>query len=153
MASKTMNQASVKVPGASVAAKRTAAAEERRQLLGIMDKLHQFRFEARQVSDHPEADAVLVQLAHFLFKSPDKQLHKERYFFGGAPPVLTAEREQRQIFDAEPVTGAHRAAHRLDPALMAGDARQEALLGPASIAIHDDGDVPRHLPRFRNLGG
>jgi hypothetical protein len=32
-----------------------------------------------------------------------------------------------------------------DAALVAGDTRHEALLGPAAVAVHDDGDMARHI--------
>ena len=64
---------------------------------------------------------------------------------GGRPrPVLRAEGKDRQDADAEIAGGAHRAAQRLDAAAMAFAARQAARRRPAPVAIHDDGDVPRH---------
>ena len=38
----------------------------------------------------------------------------------------------------------------LHAAAVALDARQAALLGPAAVAVHDDGDVPRQ--RSREVG-
>ena len=39
------------------------------------------------------------------------------------------------------------AAHRLDAAPVAGNARQKTRLRPAAVAIHDDGDVARDIGR------
>src|SRR6185503_3548188 len=40
--------------------------------------------------------------------------------------------------------GLDRLAHRFHALAVAGHARQEALLRPAAVAVHDDRDVPRH---------
>ena len=60
----------------------------------------------------------------------------------GALPVLLAECVEGQRVDAEPPARAHGAAHGLAALAMTEGAEQALLLSPASVAIHDDGDVP-----------
>ena len=50
----------------------------------------------------------------------------------------------REVLDAELDRRPHRAAHGLHAHAVPGRARQPALLGPAAVAVHDDGDVARH---------
>ena len=64
-------------------------------------------------------------------------------------PVLAAEAVERQLADAEPAALLDGGADALDAAAVALDARQAALLGPAAVAVHDDGDVPRQAGRGR----
>ncbi len=82
-----------------------------------------------------------MQLHHFALQRHHEQLHQQGHFFFGAAPVLAGEGEQGQIFHAFFGAIADRRTYRLDPAPMAFDARHEATLGPAAVAVHDDGDV------------
>src|SRR4029077_897132 len=66
-------------------------------------------------------------------------------------PVLRAEREYRQVLDAERARRADGAAQGLDAAAMPLDARQPALRGPAPVAIHDDGHVSRRAEAVAQL--
>src|SRR3546814_17397903 len=40
--------------------------------------------------------------------------------------------------------------NRLDPGLVTGDARKQALLGPAAVAVHDDSDMARAVVSYRH---
>jgi hypothetical protein len=84
------------------------------------------------------------KLVDFLLQRLDEQLHQQADLLLRAPPVLRTESEQGQIFDAALEAGAHRFTHHFDALGVAGKARHEALPCPATIAIHDDGDVTRH---------
>src|SRR5262249_60282007 len=65
--------------------------------------------------------------------------------FGGGPrPVLGAERKNGEKVDSEIASGTHGTAQRLDAAAMPFPARQPARGRPAPVAVHDDGNVPRH---------
>jgi hypothetical protein len=46
------------------------------------------------------------------------------------------------MFSFEPSAFFRNAADRVDAALMTCDARQMLPLGPAAVAVHDDGDMP-----------
>ena len=65
-------------------------------------------------------------------------------------PVLAAETVERQLADAQPATLLDRGATLCDAAGVALDARQAALLRPAAIAVHDDGDVVRQSLRLQS---
>ena len=86
------------------------------------------------------------------------QQHHQRVDFGARPlPVLDRERVERQDVDAEPRRGLDDVADRVDAGAVAFDARQVALRRPASVAVHDDGDVRGellevHLARERFVG-
>src|SRR3569833_710045 len=45
--------------------------------------------------------------------------------------------------------GADHAAQRLNALAMPGNTRHQPALRPATVAIHDDGDVPRHVSAGR----
>src|SRR4029077_12353319 len=110
----------------------------RGQRLSCLDQRADSRLEARRVADHAKTDGVLVELGHFLLERPQEKLHQDRYLVGWTPPVLAREREQRQEFDLALDARAHRRAHRLDSLAMPGNARQQTLLRPAAVAVHDD---------------
>ena len=72
---------------------------------------------------------------------PMRNLH----LVGAALPVLGRERVGRQVGDAD-LDGARDDVEQGGLArLVALGARQPALVGPAAVAVHDDGDVARHL--------
>ena len=78
-----------------------------------------------------------------------QQPHEFADLLGGAFPILRREGVEGEIVDAEIDTAAHSLAGRVGAAAMAGDARQAAPCGPAPVAVHDDGDVPRRTRRGR----
>ena len=59
-------------------------------------------------------------------------------------PVFRTEGKDRQNFDPKVAGGADGAAQRLNSATMALPAWQTARRRPTSVAIHDDGNMPRH---------
>ena len=62
---------------------------------------------------------------------------------GGPFPVLDRERVERKRLEAQTRARVHGGAHRLDAGAVAGDARQEAAIGPPPVAVHDYRDVAR----------
>ena len=80
----------------------------------------------------PFLDEILLQ-----------QGHEEVEFRLGALPVLAAEAVERELADAEPAAFLDGGADAVGAAGVAFDARQAALLRPAAVAVHDDGDVLR----------
>src|SRR5262249_45606840 len=82
-------------------------------------------------------DEILVQ-----------QRHEEFEFMLRSFPVLDTKAVQRQLPKTKPDAFLNRAADALYSTGMALDARQATLLGPAAVAVHDDGHVPRHLRRI-----
>jgi hypothetical protein len=86
-----------------------------------------------------------VQFVHLLLERGEEQLHQELHFVRRTPPVLAAEGEKREVLDALVHTRLHGRAHGLEAALVTGHAREETLLRPASVAVHDDRDVARDV--------
>src|SRR5256885_14636959 len=70
--------------------------------------------------------------------------HETGNLLFGAVPVLGRESEDGQDLHAALDAGAGTAAQRFHALLVAGQSRQKAAIGPASIAIHDDGNMARH---------
>src|SRR6267378_113524 len=123
----------------------------RGELLGAAREFDHARPEGRDIADYLEAHLVLVQPLGFLFQGCHEQLLERRNLFGGPAPVLGAEGEQGQVFDAAIGACIRDPTHRLDPLLVTGDAREIALLGRAPVAIHDDGDMPGDIACDRDL--
>ena len=59
----------------------------------------------------------------------------------GRVPVFGGKGIEREELDAGFLAGFDAFADGLGAGAVAGDARQAAVLGPAAVAIHDDGDV------------
>jgi hypothetical protein len=72
-----------------------------------------------------------------------EEAHKGGDFDLRSPPVVGGESEEREGMDAQGGGGFDDAADGLDAVLVAGMARESAALGPAAVAVHDDGDVKR----------
>ncbi len=109
--------------------------------LGSGNELAQARLEGAQVADHVQTHALLLQLADFTLKRLHEQAHQQRDLFGRTAPVLGTEREQRQVTHARAPAGLDHAPDGLHALGMPGSARQQAPRRPATVAIHDDGDV------------
>ena len=71
---------------------------------------------------------------------------------GGAVPVFGAEGVEREELDSHVGAGCSDFAHSHHALLVSHAAVQSAGFGPASVAVHDDGDVlgnACHVKRFR----
>ena len=93
------------------------------------------------VANDPHAHVALDQLVHVAAEIEAEQTHQRPHFLRRAFPVLRREGEQGEVLQADVAGLAHDLAHRVHAGDMAGLARQVALLRPASVAVHDDGDV------------
>src|SRR5690606_17379744 len=96
-----------------------------------------------KVADEAQADVVLQQLPHLPLQGQRQQAEKLLHFLGRALPVLAGKGEQGEMPHAALAGGADQGFRRLLAGLVAERARPPALLRPAAIAIHDDGDVTR----------
>src|SRR6267154_1174144 len=123
----------------------------RGEFFGAVRELDHARPEGRDIADDLQAHLVLVQALGFLLQGGHEQLLERRNLFGGSAPVLGAEGEKGQVFDADIGARTRDSTHRLDPLLVTRDARQIALFGPAAVAIHDDGYVPGDVAGGRDL--
>jgi hypothetical protein len=68
-------------------------------------------------------------------------LHEEFDFGFGAAPVFDGEGVEGESFDVEAGAGFDGGAGGLCTGAVSGDAREMTLLRPATVAVHDDGDV------------
>ena len=100
-------------------------------------------------ADHVEADVVAQQRLELEAEVALEQHHQRADFGGRALPVLDRKRVKGQDFEAQARRGLDDVADRVDAGAMAFDARQVALAGPAAVAVHDDGDVPRQAIESR----
>src|SRR5579871_4171261 len=108
------------------------------------------RGQPAQVADREQADVMLHHLAELALQVAAQQRHEAVDLARRAVPVLAREREQREVLDAQPPARLHHRAHRLLAGTVPVEARKAALLRPAAVAVHDDGDVARQ-PRGIDL--
>jgi hypothetical protein len=97
-----------------------------------------------------QAHVVLHQLRALVDQVRAQEAHQVAHFRIGALPVVDREGVQRQALDAHARALLGDLAHGLDAFLVPEDAPQSAALGPASVAVHDHGDVRRE--RAAQLG-
>ena len=115
-----------------------------RALHGRLHALAQLRRKCGQLADEAQAHAVAVQLVDLTIERLQEQLHQSADLGLGALPVLRGEGEQGEGGDALAQAELHGAAYRLLTGAVAEHAGTQALLRPAAVAVHDDGDVGRH---------
>ena len=86
---------------------------------------------------------VALHLVDGLVQIFFKQGHDGLHLVRRALPVFRGERVDRQVFNTEVLAVGRDAAERLRACRVAHFARQSALFCPATVAVHDDGDMPR----------
>src|SRR5690606_6238344 len=120
---------------------------ESRATRGVrLDAIHRLARRGREsieVAEHPHGHALASQLGRLLGDVLLEEGHQRIDLGLRTLPVLVREREQRQHLDAGVERALDGLAHRPGPRLVAGGTGEAALAGPAAVAIHDDGDVPR----------
>ena len=92
---------------------------------------------------HAQAHLVFMQLVLVLLEEGLEQRHQAGHFVFWAHPVFGAEGVDGEIFDAVVAAGAQDGAQGIRAGAVPEEARPSALLGPAAVAVHDDGDVAR----------
>ena len=121
----------------------------RRRLEPVQRRPGGARQALRRRAQDPAADAALDAAPLDLGRARDELAHERRHLARVAVPVLGREREDRQLRDA----AAQAPVDDLAELARAGRVALEPPLGPeraraeASVAVHDDGDVPRRRPR------
>jgi hypothetical protein len=113
-------------------------------VLGVLPGLAQLVRDLGAVADDADANAVAGELGEVLRDGDEDQAHQAGDLFARPLPVLGREREHGQVLDAAIGAGVDGAHERIDALLVAEEARHVPLLGPAAVAVHDDGDVARH---------
>ena len=120
-----------------------------RSLDGSFQPLDEIRTEGRIIPDQLEPNLLLLEGLELALQIEAHEGGQVGDLFGAASPVLRRESIERQHLDAVVGGGLERAAHGLGAGAMACNARKPPLLRPAPVAVHDDGDVPRHGARDR----
>ena len=95
------------------------------------------------LADDFQADVVLVQLRGFALEIMDEIFHQRIHFVLWPVPVLDGKGIKREVFDAEFAGGADDDAGRFSAGAMPLNAGQMFLACPATVSIHDDGDMSR----------
>ena len=95
--------------------------------------------QALDVADDAEAHIVLHK--YLVFQRGEYQSHQGCYFICRTSPVFCRERIQRQVFDTQIGTFRGDAAHSLYASLVTIAALLASFVGPASVAVHDDGNM------------
>src|SRR5262249_28413013 len=102
------------------------------------------RIEILALANHSNVHPVVAQFDQIVADESPKQTHQVANLGWRPRPVLRAEGKDSQDADAEIAGRTHAAPQRFDPAPVSFAARQSARGGPASVAVHDDGNVPGH---------
>ena len=123
-----------------------------RQLLGLVEQRADVGIEARTLADHAHPHPVAVQRRKVVADETAQQTEQIADLACRPRPVFRAEREDREVDDAELMGCANDPAQRLDPAAMPLRARQPARCRPAPVAVHDDGDMQRTVGSIRLFG-
>ena len=92
-----------------------------------------------------EADIIFVDGGQFAFQVFAQQAHQKIDFGLRAAPVFQREGVEGEARELQACAGFDDFAGGFHSGAMAGDARQMALLRPAAVAVHDDGDVLRQM--------
>ena len=107
-------------------------------LLRRENEFLQPRLEGREIADHVQPHALLFELADLALQRLDEQPHQQGDLFGGTPPVLGAEREQRQVAHAGAPAGLDHAPdglHALGVSRRVGSRRRVAHLPLPSMMM------------------
>ncbi len=97
--------------------------------------------QACPTSDDSKSDIVLQKRLLLHRQHFDEESHQGIDLAGGSFPVLLTEGVQGQRSDPDSRTVFDDSSRRCHPGSMALEARLLALGRPATIAVHDDGDV------------
>ena len=88
---------------------------------------------------------IFLHLLDFLLEILGEKTHEEIHLRSRPLPVLRGERVDRQHLDAEIDAYLHDVKQGSDARAMACRADEALSLRPASVAVHDDGDMARPL--------
>ncbi len=95
------------------------------------------------LTDRFQPNIVFVQLTNFVFQEPRQILHQSIDFVLRPIPIFHGKGVKRQIFDPGFTGRANNSANGFDAIAMAFNAWKMAGFGPATVPVHDDGDVRR----------
>jgi hypothetical protein len=100
-------------------------------------------------ADVGHADVVVVHALNVGDEVALEQLHQEAdLVLGAAQVVFEREGVEREPGQVDAAGGLDDVLHALCALLVAEEALERALAGPAAVAVHDDGDVLRDAQRI-----
>src|SRR5436190_13856325 len=121
----------------------------------MFDQIRDVGGETGTRADEPYTDIMPVQLLYIGPAIAAEQSHEMAHLRFRTAPVLGRECVERKILQAELARCAHHLADGGNAFDMPRFARQEPVLGPAAVAIHDDRNMLGQPPlrkRFRHSG-
>ena len=116
--------------------------------IGALDEPPQLRADGAKLAENFQPDMVGLHLVDGLVQVFFKQAHDGLHLVRRALPVFRGEGVDRQILHADVLAVGRDAAEGLAAGRVTGSARKAALLCPAAIAVHNDGDVARRRKDF-----
>jgi hypothetical protein len=102
-------------------------------------------------TEKAHADIVFLEQRHFFAEVFAKELHEEFDFCLWAAPVVDGKSVKGESFDVQARAGFDGHAGGLRTGAVSGDAGEMTLLGPAAVAIHDDGDMTGEAGKIESL--
>src|SRR5918993_2570996 len=112
----------------------------------VLSLLHCFQHRGRQVlpsAQKTEPGPTLVQLGHFLAGRVEEELHERLYLSLWTRPVLGGEGIEGKRLHPGASSGLQQGREHRDTGPVACRAGKPASLGPAPVAVHNDGHVTR----------
>lgn len=106
--------------------------------------------EPLHIADDVELHVVFLEFQEILAQVTLHELHDVRHFFIRALPIFRRKGIDRQDLDAQVVGSDDDALERIGTGAMAVTAGQALALGPAAIAVHDDGYVAGNVVRIQH---
>ena len=102
-------------------------------------------------AEETHADIVFLEERHLLAKVFAEELHEEFDFGFGAAPVFDREGVESERFDVQTGAGFDGDAGGTGAIAVTGNPGKMALLSPAAVAVHDDGDMARETGNIEFL--
>ena len=117
-------------------------AQEKADLAIIIEETIRQRYQG--VKNEAGVWITPAQFGRFVDDAFAEKLHQGVHFLRGPSPVFGRERIERQVLHAPARRGAQRRPHGFDTRCVTFVTLLAAQLGPAAVAVHDDGDVLRY---------
>src|SRR3954462_4979245 len=92
-----------------------------------------------------QARTALIKFWHLSLRRLQKQSHQRIHLGLRAPPVLRRKSIKSKGLDAGLACGLQKRGEDRAPRTVARSPGEPVRFGPATVAVHDDSDVPRHL--------
>ncbi len=120
------------------------------QLNGSFDRPCLGQWHVFEAPDVTYTDSIPMQASGLTLASVGEYLHEALDFLDWAAPVFGGERVQGEHRDIHIDTCPDDAVHVSHAGPVSGQSREAPVLGPSSVAIHDDGYVLGEVGRLRS---